>query len=46
MALDFDIKELKGEISEEELENKKKKIMEYEKKIDIQIQEMQKLLKD
>ncbi len=46
MALDFDIKELKGEISEEELENKKKKIKEYEKKIDIQIQEMQKLLKD
>jgi len=46
MALDFDIKELKGEISEEELENKKKKIKEYKKKIDIQIQELQKLLKD
>ena len=46
MALDFDMKELKGEISEEELENKKKKIKEYEKKIDIQIQELQELLKD
>jgi GTPase SAR1 family protein len=44
MALDFDMKELKGEISEEELVEKKKKINEYEEKIEKQILELQKLL--
>ncbi len=44
MKLDFDMKELMGEISAEELEEKKKKIIEYEEKIEIQIQELQKLL--
>ena len=44
MKLDFDMKELNGEISSEELEEKKKKISEYEEKVEIQIQELQKLL--
>jgi signal recognition particle receptor subunit beta len=44
MTLDFDMKELNGEISAEELEEKKKKIKEYEEKIDKQVQELQKLL--
>jgi small GTP-binding protein len=44
MKLDFDMKELNGEISGEELEEKKKKISEYEEKVEIQIQELQKLL--
>ncbi|GAG73120.1 unnamed protein product [marine sediment metagenome] len=46
MTLDFDMKELSGEISAEELEEKRKKINEYEKKIEKQIQEMQKLLEE
>ncbi|MFX1454494.1 MAG: ADP-ribosylation factor-like protein [Promethearchaeota archaeon] len=46
MALDFDMKELNGEITTEELEEKKKKIKEYEDKIEKQIQEMQNLLKE
>ncbi|MFX0028181.1 MAG: ADP-ribosylation factor-like protein, partial [Candidatus Hermodarchaeota archaeon] len=45
MALDFDMKELTGGISKEELEEKKKKIKEYEERIEKQIQDMQKLLK-
>jgi hypothetical protein len=46
MILDFDIKELAGEMSAEEHEKKKKKIGEYDKMIDKQIQELEKLLKD
>ena len=44
MTLDFDMKELTGEISAEELAEKKKKINEYEEKIENQIQELEKLL--
>jgi hypothetical protein len=44
MTLDFDMKELTGEISAEELEEKKKKIREYEEKIEKQIQELRQLL--
>ncbi|MHA2008115.1 MAG: ADP-ribosylation factor-like protein [Promethearchaeota archaeon] len=40
MALDFDMKELRGEISPEELEEKKKKLDEYKKRIDDQIREL------
>ncbi|MFW9825494.1 MAG: ADP-ribosylation factor-like protein, partial [Candidatus Thorarchaeota archaeon] len=46
MALDFDMKELNGEITAKELKEKKKKIKEYEDKIEKQIQEMQNLLKE
>ena len=46
MKLDFDMKELNGEISAEELEEKKKKIRGYEEKIESQIQELQKLLEN
>ncbi|MFX1324834.1 MAG: ADP-ribosylation factor-like protein, partial [Promethearchaeota archaeon] len=45
MAIDYDMKELTGEISTEELEQKKRKIIEYKKKIDDQIQELNKILK-
>ena len=44
MTLDFDMKELTGEISAEELAEKKKKINVYEEKIENQIQELEKLL--
>jgi small GTP-binding protein len=46
MALDFEMKELKGEITEEELKEKKKKLEEYEKKVNTQIQDLNKILKD
>ncbi|MFX1375599.1 MAG: ADP-ribosylation factor-like protein [Promethearchaeota archaeon] len=46
MALDFEMQELKSEITKEELEEKKDKIKEYEEKIDNQIQDLQKLLRD
>ncbi len=46
MKLDFEMKELNGEISAEELEIKKKKINGYEEKIETQIQELQKLLEN
>jgi small GTP-binding protein len=46
IKLDFEMKELNGEISGEELVEKKKKIKEYEEKIEIQIQELQKLLEN
>ncbi|MHA1915020.1 MAG: ADP-ribosylation factor-like protein [Promethearchaeota archaeon] len=45
MTLDFEMKELTGEITSKELKEKMKKIRVYEKKIDNQILEMQKLLK-
>jgi len=44
MSLDFDMKELTGEITQEELEEKKKKISTIEKNIDEQIKETEKLL--
>jgi ADP-ribosylation factor-like protein 1 len=44
MALDFDMKELTGEITGAELEQKKKKLNEIETKIDQQIKELEKLL--
>jgi len=46
MSLDFDMKELSGEITTEELEEKKKKINKFEEKIEDQIQELQKLLEE
>ncbi|UCD00391.1 MAG: GTP-binding protein [Promethearchaeota archaeon] len=46
MKLDYDIKELAGEMSAEEHEKKKEKIGKYDKMIDEQIQELEKLLKD
>ncbi|MFX1470664.1 MAG: hypothetical protein ACFFB8_18660, partial [Promethearchaeota archaeon] len=44
MLLDFEMKELRGELTKEELDKKKVKIDEYLKKIEQQIQEYQKLL--
>ncbi len=44
MALDYDVQELQGEISAEELEEKKKKIALLVTKLDNQIQEIQNLL--
>jgi len=46
MSLDYDMKELTGEISKEELIEKKKKLAEFEKKVNEQIEELQKLLND
>ncbi|MEE9378551.1 MAG: ADP-ribosylation factor-like protein [Candidatus Lokiarchaeia archaeon] len=46
MALDFDMKELSGEITKEELQEKKSKINELVQQVDRQIQELQKLLND
>jgi len=46
MALDFEMKELRGEITEKDLKEKKKKIEEYEKKINSQIKDLNKILKD
>ncbi|MFW9880844.1 MAG: ADP-ribosylation factor-like protein [Candidatus Thorarchaeota archaeon] len=46
IALDFEMKELKGEITEKELNDKMKKVEEYKKKIENQIRDMQKFLKD
>ncbi|MFW9990098.1 MAG: ADP-ribosylation factor-like protein, partial [Candidatus Odinarchaeota archaeon] len=43
MSLDFDMKELTGEITKEELDEKKLKISELIQKVDVQIQELQKL---
>ncbi|MHA2393145.1 MAG: ADP-ribosylation factor-like protein [Promethearchaeota archaeon] len=45
MALEFDMKELTGEISPEEHEQKKRKIIEYQKKIDEQIQDLNRIMK-
>jgi hypothetical protein len=45
-TLEYDMKELNGEISSEELIEKKSKISEYEKKMDDQIQRLKKLLED
>ncbi|MFX1279863.1 MAG: ADP-ribosylation factor-like protein [Promethearchaeota archaeon] len=45
MALDFEIKEMTGEITKEEFEEKMKRIKEYEERIEKQIQDIQKLLK-
>ena len=44
MALDFDMQELSGEITTDELNEKKKKVEILEKKIDNQIKELQNLL--
>ena len=44
MSLDFDMKELTGEITEEELEEKKSKLSTIEKNIAEQIKEIEKLL--
>ncbi len=44
MSLDFEIKELTGEITADELKEKKSKLVLLEKKIDDEIQELQKLL--
>ena len=44
MSLDFDMKELTGEITREVLEEKKKKLSTIEKNIDEQIKETEKLL--
>ena len=44
MSLDFDMKELTGEITGEELEEKKKKLSTIEKNINEQIKETEKLL--
>ncbi|MFX1363517.1 MAG: ADP-ribosylation factor-like protein [Promethearchaeota archaeon] len=44
MALDFDMKELTGEITSEELNEKKAKINELIQKVDNEIQDLQKLL--
>lgn len=46
MSLDFEMKELQGEISAEELKEKKRKIAEFEKKLEEKIQELQNLLKE
>ena len=46
MALDFEMKELSGEITKEELNEKKLKINELVQQIDSQIQELKKLLND
>ncbi|MFX1303217.1 MAG: ADP-ribosylation factor-like protein [Promethearchaeota archaeon] len=44
MSLDFEMKELTGEITKDELKEKKEKVSEYVKKIEQQIQKLQKLL--
>jgi len=46
MLLDLDMKELMGEITTEELEEKKNKYDVYINKIIVQIQELESLLKD
>ncbi|MFX0036296.1 MAG: hypothetical protein ACFE9I_11740, partial [Candidatus Hermodarchaeota archaeon] len=46
MSLDFEMKELRGELTKEELDEKKVKIDEYLKKIEQQIQKYQKLLNE
>ena len=45
MSLEFDMKELTGEITANELENKKNKLREIEKNINSQIHELEELLK-
>ncbi|MHA1471786.1 MAG: hypothetical protein ACTSQW_01665, partial [Promethearchaeota archaeon] len=44
MSLDYDMKELTGEITEEELKEKKKKVSAIEKDINVQIKEIENLL--
>jgi len=44
MALDFDMKELTGEITSDELNEKKEKLKAVEANIDKQIEELEKLL--
>jgi ADP-ribosylation factor-like protein 1 len=44
MALDLDMKELTGEITEDELTKKKSKLVELEAKVDQQIKDLEKLL--
>ena len=44
MSLDFDMKELTGEITPEELETKKQKLKVIEANIDQQIRDLKKLL--
>ena len=46
MALDFDMQELSGEITSEELKEKKDKLKELEKRIEEQIAQTEKYLKD
>ncbi len=46
MSLDFEMKELRGELTKDELDEKKVKIDEYLKKIEQQIQKYQKLLNE
>ena len=46
MSLDFDMQELTGEITSEELQEKKIKINELIQRIEHQILELQKLLND
>jgi signal recognition particle receptor subunit beta len=46
MSLDFEMKELTGEITTDELKEKKSKLVLLEKKIDDEIQGLQKLLND
>ncbi len=45
MSLEFDMKELTGEITAKELENKKNKLREIEKNVNSQIHELEELLK-
>ncbi|MHA1104148.1 MAG: ADP-ribosylation factor-like protein [Promethearchaeota archaeon] len=45
MALDFDMKELTGEITSDELEEKKKKLVLIKQKLDAQIKELEDILK-
>ncbi|MFX1268296.1 MAG: ADP-ribosylation factor-like protein [Promethearchaeota archaeon] len=45
MSLEFDMKELTGEITAKELENKKNKLREIEKNINSQIHELEELIK-
>ena len=46
MALDFDMQELSGEITSEELKEKKAKVGELERKIEEQIKQTEKMLED
>ncbi|MFX1314675.1 MAG: ADP-ribosylation factor-like protein [Promethearchaeota archaeon] len=46
MSLDFEMKELTGEITDEELKEKKNKLALIEKKIDEEIKDLQKFLSD
>ena len=46
MSLDFDMQELSGEITSEQLKEKKEKLSELEKKIEEQIKQTEKYLED